>query len=164
MKILIIGQAPSKREQKVPYDTTMLYEMLSWVGISKELAQKLFEFEAIYNEFPGSEGAKHFKPTKEQMDKHWEETLETKVQMAYTVILLGNVARDYFNSKPRTYSCSTLVLEMIHPSYRNRMRINESKEKIISTFREALGNEYPEYSKMFDPELFKVYFENDGNA
>lgn len=141
MKILIIGQAPGKREQKVPYDTTMLYEMLSWVGIEKDSAQHLFEFEAVSCEFPGSEGAKHFKPTKEQMDKHWMNTLETKVQIANTIILLGNVARDYFYSKPRTYSCNTQVFSLIHPSYRNRARINAGKEDIISILKAALDNE-----------------------
>lgn len=158
MKILIIGQAPGKKEQKVPYDTTMLYEMLSWVNIDKNLAQKLFEFEAIYNEFPGSEGSKHFKPTKEQMDKHWMNTLETKVQIANTVILLGKVAQEYFYSKPKTYSCNLLVLEMIHPSYRNRMRIIESKEKIKSTLEEAMNHEY---NDLFDPKTLYKYFEND---
>lgn len=39
-KILIIGQAPPLQKQDVPYDTTMLYEWLSEIGISKEKAQK----------------------------------------------------------------------------------------------------------------------------
>ena len=35
MKILIIGQAPAAVKQEVPYDTTYLYTMLEWIGISK---------------------------------------------------------------------------------------------------------------------------------
>lgn len=161
MKILIIGQAPPAVKQSVPYDTTMLYDMFSWVGISKDLAQKMFEFEAVYNEFPGHGSSGHLKPIKEQMDKHWNETLEEKVQMANTVILLGNVARDYFYSKPKTYSCNLGVFELIHPSYRNAARIKASKEHITKVLQSALGNEYPEYHEVFDPEMFYYSYFNE---
>lgn len=50
-KIIIIGQAPPAVKQIVPYDTTLLYDMFSWVNISKEQAQELFEFEAMVDFF-----------------------------------------------------------------------------------------------------------------
>src|SRR6185312_4933999 len=52
-KILIIGQAKPAVEQEYPYDTTMLYSWLKEQGISKLHAQHIFEFEAVYQEFPG---------------------------------------------------------------------------------------------------------------
>ena len=98
-KILIIGQAPPAVKQATPYDTTMLYEILEWVGISKDSAQDLFDFDAVYNEFPGWENGKHRVPTKLEMEYHWDKVLETKVQLANKVILLGNVAKNFINSK-----------------------------------------------------------------
>lgn len=43
----------------------------------------------------------------------------------------------------------------------NRMRINESKEKIKSTLEEALNNEYDD---LFHSKTLYKYFENNGNA
>lgn len=130
-KILIIGQAPLAVKQVFPYDTTMLYVMLSWVGITNVQAQSMFEFEAVCNVFPGHGANGHNKPTREQMDKHWNDTLETKVQAANKVILLGNVAKEYFYSKQKTWSCNLQVVELIHPSRRNYDRIMKDKNKII---------------------------------
>lgn len=137
-KILIIGQAPPAVKQSVPYDTTMLYEILEWVGISKDSAQDLFEFDAVYNEFPGWENGKHRVPTKLEMEYHWDEVLETKVQLADKVILLGNVAKNFINSKPKTWSCNTEFLELIHPSRLNYNRIIQDKEKITQKLKEFL--------------------------
>lgn len=50
-KILIIGQAPPAVNQRVPYDTTLLYDIFEWVGIDKEQAQNMFDFDAVYNKF-----------------------------------------------------------------------------------------------------------------
>lgn len=130
-KILIIGQALPAVKQTSPYDTTLLYDMLSWVGIDKEQAQKMFEFDAVCNEFTGHGQNGHLKPTQAQMNKHWDESLETKVQCADKVWLLGNVAKDYFNSKPKTWSCNLKVLETIHPSKRNYDRIMKQKNELI---------------------------------
>ena len=138
MKILVIGQAPPAVKQELPYDSTMLYEMLSWVGVTKEKAQELFEFEAVFNEFPGYGESGHLKPSVDQMNQHWNETLETKVQIANKVLLLGNVARDYFYSKPKTWSCGLEIFELIHPSKRNFARIMNSKEHIVKTLNHLL--------------------------
>lgn len=140
-KILIIGQAPPSVNQRVPYDTTMLYEILDWVGISKDSAQDLFEFDAVYNKFPGyGPNKEHLKPTQEQMDFYWEKELEEKVQLADKVILLGNVARDFLNSKPKTWPCNTEFLELIHPSRLNYNRIIQNKENITQKLKEFIYN------------------------
>jgi len=52
MKTLIIGQAPANQKQTYPYDTTQLYDWLNEIGISKEEAQNLFTFDAVYDKFP----------------------------------------------------------------------------------------------------------------
>jgi uracil-DNA glycosylase len=139
-KILIIGQAPPAVKQIVPYDTTMLYEILEWVDITKEEAQNIFEFDAVYNEFPGRDKltGSHLQPTQQQMDLYWDKVLETKVQLANKVILLGNVARNFINSKPKTWSCNTEFLELIHPSRLNYNRIIQNKEIITKQLKEFL--------------------------
>lgn len=138
-KILIIGQAPPAVNQRVPYDTTMLYEILSWVNITKEDAQNIFEFDAVYNKFPGKDPlGGHLKPSQEQMDLYWNESLESKVQLADRVILLGNVAKDFINSKPKTWSSNKQFLELIHPSRLNYNRIIFNKENITNKLKEFL--------------------------
>lgn len=139
MKILIIGQAPALKEQKLPYDTTLLYTMLEWVGITKEQAQGMFEFEAVSNVYNGSKNSKHIKPTKEQMDAHWNNTLETKVQCANKVWLVGDVAKKYFYSKPKTWSCNLEILETIHPSRINYFRIMPKKDELTETLKSFLN-------------------------
>ena len=138
-KILIIGQAPPAVNQRVPYDTTMLYEMLSWVDITQDSAQNIFEFDAVYNKFPGyGPNKEHLKPTQQQMDEYWEQELEGKIQLADKVILLGNVARDFINSKSKTWSCNIEFLELIHPSRLNYNRIIQNKENITNKLKKFL--------------------------
>jgi uracil-DNA glycosylase len=138
MKTLIIGQAPANQKQTYPYDTTQLYDWLSEIGISKEEAQNLFTFDAVYDKFPGfDENGGHLKPSRFQMDEYWERSLEFKVQLADKIILLGNVARDYFYSKDKTYSCNTEIFELIHPSKRNIGLYKQNKESILNILREA---------------------------
>lgn len=138
-KILIIGQALPEKPQEVPYDSTMLYDWFKECGISKEEAQDMFEFEAVYNRFPGRDvNGGHLKPTREQMDLHWDETLETKIQMADRIILLGNVAKNYFWSKPKTWSCNLQVLEIMHPSKLNYNLYQKNKDTVINKFKKFL--------------------------
>lgn len=130
-KILIIGQAPAIRKQSVPYDTTMLYTMLDWVGISKDQAQIMFEFEALTDEFPGLyKKGHHAKPTKEAIAKHWSEVLENKVICADKVWLLGTPAKEFFYKQEKRYSCNLSVMESYHPSRRNYSKIMAAKEDI----------------------------------
>lgn len=137
-KILIIGQAPPAVEQEYPYDTTMLYDWFKEVNISKEQAQDMFEFEAVFDKFPGYGENGHLKPTKEQMDSHWK-VLEEKIQLTDKVLLLGNVAKEYFLSKPKTWSCDIKVCYLLHPSKRNFAAYQKSKEYILKKLKEFLN-------------------------
>ena len=139
-KILIIGQAPGIRNQKVPYDTTLLYEMLSWVGVTKEQAQTMFEFEAMSAEFPGKVKSSHKTPTQEEMHLHWGNVLEPKVILADKVWLLGKVASKYFHSLPKTWSCNLEIIETFHPSRRNYSKIMKQKEAITTLLSEFLNS------------------------
>lgn len=141
MKILVIGQAPPANKQVIPYDTTQIYTWLKEsCDISMWEAQRMFEFEAIYNEFPGFDAnGGHLKPSKEQMDKHWTETLETKVQLADKVWVLGNVARDYIATKPKTWGCTTEWLYTMHPSKRNLYTFNQNKERILKSIKDFIN-------------------------
>ena len=137
-KVLIIGQAPPAVKQSVPYDTTLLYEMLEWVDITKEDAQNLFEFDAIYGEFPGfDENGGHKKPTQQQIEEYWVTTLSTKVTNAQSVLVLGNVAKDFIKSIEEVYPYKKFVY-LIHPSKRNYSRIMESRSYITNQLYKIL--------------------------
>lgn len=134
-KILIIGQAPPAKAQQVPYDSTMLYEWLNEVGITKDKAQEMFEFEALVDTFPGKGKNGHFAPKKADIDEYWQCTLKAKVLQADKVWLLGRLANAYVSKKvenmlifdeikTQKYLCT------MHPSKRNRHLYNKYKKKI----------------------------------
>ena len=139
-RILIIGQAPPAVTQSLPYSTTMLYSWLEEVGIDSNQAQSMFDFEAVSNKFPGFKmGGGHLPPSAEDMDNHWKNTLQSKVECADKIWLLGGVARDYFYSKDKTWSCNMEILETIHPSSRNKGLYKQNKETIITNIRNFLN-------------------------
>lgn len=113
--------------------------MLEWVGISKEQAQGLFEFEAVSNVFPGSvKNRGHLRPTEEEMTKHWQTTLCRKVEEASGIWIMGRVASKFFygqfKSSPPSYFGHN-VIETIHPSRRNYSKIMAQKELITSLIK-----------------------------
>lgn len=135
-KILIVGQAPANQKQQYPYDTTQLYNWLAEVGVSKEQAQELFIFDAVYDKFPGfdSKGG-HLKPTREQMDEYWERDLKYKVDSVDKILLLGNVSKTYFAQKEIK---NKEIYTLIHPSTRNIGIYNQNKESILSTLKKIV--------------------------
>lgn len=136
MKILIIGQAPPAVTQQLPYDTTMLYDWLHECGISKDLARCMFTFESVYNKFTGyDDKGGHLIPTKDQMDAYWESDLELQVQSHNKIWVLGNVARNYLETKDKTWSCNTEFLYTIHPSKRNFSLYLKNKLSILANIK-----------------------------
>jgi len=137
-KILIIGQSPPSPDvvQKVPYDTTMLYEMLSWVGISKDQAQNLFEFEALTDVFPGyAKMSGHKVPSSEAKAIYWDSTLKDKIANHSRIILLGRESQKYVEKRwPEKYNDKN-TLCLIHPSIRNSGKIKEHKEIITNLLK-----------------------------
>ena len=135
-KILIIGQAPPAVKQTLPYDTTMLYDMFSWVGITKEKAQELFEFEAMVDFFTGHSESGHLKPTMDQMKEYYERALKEKISKSDKVIVLGRVAQkaliDLHALKGKQ------VVYLVHPSRRNYNIITHQKETIIKSLKSIL--------------------------
>lgn len=137
MKILIIGQAPGFQKQNVPYDTTMLYTWLDECGISKESAQDIFDFEAVSNVFPGFDAnGGHLKPSLDAMLRHWQTTLEGKVIRSDKIILLGNAAKEFFYSQPKSRNLN--ILELPHPSKRNYALYQKNKVKILTSLKEFM--------------------------
>jgi hypothetical protein len=137
-KILIIGQALPAKQQTVPYDSTMLYDWLQEAcNISIEQAQDMFEFDAVYGyEFPGhTKQSGHKPPTQKQMKKYWDEVLQTKMECANKVWILGSVAKNFIDKQPRTWSCNLEVLETIHPSRRNIFAYRNDKENILKSIK-----------------------------
>lgn len=140
-KILIIGQAPPAVNQAVPYDTTLLYEMFSWVNISKEQAQDKFEFESACNVFPGFTTARgHKAPSLKQMTDHWEKTLFNKFFQAKKIIILGKVAGTFLMTKTFGHANIPEIIYLLHPSKRNYSKIITDKENIIKKLNFILNH------------------------
>lgn len=130
-KILIIGQAPPSPTtyQEVPYSTTLLYDMLGWVGITKERAQDMFEFEAMTDKFPGYGASGHKPPSKAEALYHYSHVLIHKIANADKIILLGSVAKNFFEEAD-LFHTNRRWLCLIHPSRRNYDRIMKDKAGI----------------------------------
>lgn len=143
-KILIIGQAPPLQKQEYPYDTTMLYKWLEEVGITKEEAQDIFEFEAMTDLPPKvSENGSHIPPSQKEMKSYWKRVLEPKAANARKIILLGAVPRNFFKRDKffeRSDKNGFKVLSLIHPSTRNFKMYNDNKEKITTLLKEILND------------------------
>ncbi len=141
MKILIIGQAPPAVKQEVPYDTTLLYDMLAWAGIEKSKAQELFVFDAITDAFPGHGENGHLKPTKEMFVDYLQRGLMQKIEDAEKVIILGRVAFDFLTEHPQTNIelATKRVLSLVHPSKRNYARIMKDKNRITELLNNFLS-------------------------
>lgn len=145
-KILIIGQAPNLRPQAVPYDTTLLYKILEWVGVSKEQAQDMFEFEALVTEFPGhTKAGGHKPPLRPAIEKHFD-VLYQKADLSKRVISLGASARkewargDFFSITPSRFDPDVMVLSLPHPSTRCWKLIMDNKDKIITNLKIFINN------------------------
>ena len=134
-KILVIGQAPPDQKQTLPYDTTMLYDWLEELGISKDQAQHIFDWEAVCPVFVGRyENGGHRIPPAKLMFDHWKAVLEDKVIGANKVWVLGGVARDFIETMEnihRSWSCNTEFFYSIHPSKRNLYHFRQVKDKMM---------------------------------
>ena len=141
-KILIIGQAPPLQKQNIPYDTTMLYEWLSEIGIDQIPAQQIFDFEAMTDKLPKiSSSGSHIPPSKEEMKDYFKRVLKRKIENSKKIILLGASPRNFFGKKDffkRYDKNGYKVLSLIHPSTRNRSMYNTNKEKILSLLKEII--------------------------
>lgn len=131
-RILIIGQAPPAVKQGVPYDTTMLYDWLNELGISKGQAQELFDFDAVYDKFPGfdSKGG-HLKPSNEQMEEYYDRSLKMKLEACKSVLVLGAVAKKFIETK----TIDKPIYFTIHPSKRNYSLYIKNKDGILAEIK-----------------------------
>lgn len=138
-KILIIGQAPPAVKQTVPYDTTLLYEIFSWVGIGKGEAQEMFEFEAVSNKFPGHGVNGHLKPSTEEINYHFKNVLRQKILDAEKIIVLGNIAKTALLERGIiSFKNYDNLIYLPHPSRRNYSLIMNQKKDIIKRLEKIL--------------------------
>lgn len=137
MKILIIGQAPPAVKQKIPYDTTLLYDMLSWVGITLEEAQDMFDFDAMVDKFPGHSKTGHKKPDYQEVLAHYRHVLKPKIIKADKIIVLGKVAEGYIKEREVLYP-DKKFLYLIHPSKRNYAQVYREKTEITKKLKEFI--------------------------
>lgn len=136
-KILIIGQAPPAVTQGVPYDTTMLYSWLEEIDISKEQAQELFTFDAVYDKFPGHGQTGHLKPTQEQMEEYYHRSLQHTLINHRKVVVLGAVAKEFLRLK--MIAATHQVLMFMHPSTRNYAQFQKQKVHILRSLKEFIS-------------------------
>lgn len=136
MKILVIGQAPPAVKQVLPYDTTMFYDWIGELGIKKEDAWKHFEFDAVYDQFPGKDSKGHKKPTEEQMEEYWNRALKEKVKAHKRILILGTVAWLFLGNKPEMKDKN--VAATIHPSKFNHQRYNDNKQQVLNEIKSLL--------------------------
>lgn len=139
-KILIVGQSLPAVKQELPYDTTMLYEWLNEVGVSKNMAQDMFEFDAVYGYgFLGfnSDGS-HKLPTQDDKDKYWNEVLKDRVKGADKIWIVGKVAEGFLLSKGVVFDKDIIITP--HPSYRNRALYNRNKEAVLNKIKGLINN------------------------
>lgn len=137
-KILIIGQAPPAVKQSIPYDTTMLYETLSWVNISVDDAQNMFDFDAVYDKFPGYNAKGHITPTQEQMEEYWSRSLRQKVINSQKIIVFGKVAENFIRGILPFGITQSRWLFMMHPSRINYFRIKQNQDIITGQLERFL--------------------------
>lgn len=159
-KILIIGQAPAAQKQQVPYDTTMLYDWLVEIGINKKIAQSLFDFDAVFGEFPGyDENGGHKVPDDVQMKQHYDVVLKSKIEKADRIIILGKVAEKFLNSIQGEPLAGKKVIYLIHPSKRNFSLYQKSKENILT----LLSNIVYDYIVDDEPSAMDVRDQDTGD-
>lgn len=116
--------------------------MLEWVGISKEQAQDMFEFDAISSEFPGKTKTNgHKKPSKEAIKSHFKNVLERKLIDHDKIILLGRSAIDEIMPDASFFQIAQngllmdYALILPHPSRRNYSLIMNRKDRITELLK-----------------------------
>lgn len=133
----MIGQAPPAQEQEIPYDTTMMYEWLQELGITKEQAQDMFEWDAVYDMFTGYNwSGNHKTPTQQQMNDYWERGLKEKVEKADKIWTLGRVAEDFLIDK---IDDTKEWYSTMHPSTRNRYKYQLCKDNFINGLKDFIN-------------------------
>lgn len=137
-KILIIGQAPPAQAQKVPYDTTMLYDWLALAGskISKDNALEKCSFFAVCDVFTGFGSGGHQPPTLAQMQECYIRYLEHQIAQHHKIWVVGAVAKKFLSDKLH----GKIVLHTIHPSKRCYFQFMQNKEAIINSIANFLGD------------------------
>lgn len=135
-KILIIGQAPPAVNQSLPYDTTMFYDWLNEIGIGKNEAQTMFDFDAIYDKFPGyNSNGGHLKPNEKQMEDYWNRELKSKVEKCKSILVLGSCSRDFIKTK----SIDKPMAFIIHPSKRNYSLYLNNQNNILNEIKNLIA-------------------------
>lgn len=141
-KILIIGQAPPAQAQKVPYDTTMLYDWLALAGseINKNNANDRCDFFAVCDVFTGFGDGGHLPPNLQQMTECYERYLRQQIAMHQRIWIVGAVAKKFLQDK---IPSDKTILHTIHPSKRCYNHFMLNKDSIISQIKVFLNSDAP---------------------
>lgn len=140
-KILIIAQAPPLKGQAKPMDSTLLSTWLKDAGFEFADLSEVFDFDAVYNEFPGKTSTgSHKAPSRAQMEAYWP-TLRDKVLKAKRIWLMGKTAHDFvYREKHRVIGVGRRVITTLHPSKRNLHKYRQEKNEVVKAIQYLFEN------------------------
>lgn len=95
-KAIIIGQAPPRKLDDIPFKKTRLYKWFLKVGITPDELLQICTFEALIDFFPGNGNKGDNKPTMKQINQHIPKIIskisKKEIQL---VIPVGKMAIEY---------------------------------------------------------------------
>lgn len=95
-QILIIGQAPPEKKYAVPFSGTRLYNWFERIGINKQTAVDLIEFEALVDKFPGKNNKGHAIPDTQSILEHLPLLAKKIIDNKFDLIIpVGKLAIQY---------------------------------------------------------------------
>lgn len=130
---LIIGQAPPEKNYQIPFSGTRLYHWFMTIGITKDEAITLFDFDALANNFLGKKNNKHIIPNEFEINQHIPSLIKKinegdfkaiipvgKLAIQYTLNIKPDlekvIGREFYESTFNKKAKSTLVIPLPHPS------------------------------------------------
>jgi uracil-DNA glycosylase len=90
---LIIGQAPAKPPVERPFGRTKLYAWFDTIGFDKARMDRLFDYDSLVADFPGSGKSGHLPPAPEKMKAYRPKLLAQVAAQNYQLIIpVGKMA------------------------------------------------------------------------
>lgn len=154
---LIIGQAPAEKNYDLPFGRTRLFQWFTNIGITKEDALSLFDFDALVPSFPGKKNGKHVIPTEVEIKNNIPRLVQKiKSHNFFVVIPVGKLAIKYtlniepdladiigkkFLQSPFTQNIKpVIIVPLPHPSGLSTWSFNESNKTKLNSALQIIKN------------------------
>lgn len=119
--------------------------MLAEIGVNKEQAVAIFDFDALSDKFLGkNKNGGHNVPKSEDIECHFP-SLYMKADKYKKVICFGRKAvnewarGDFYSTSPSRFGEDIKVLSLPHPSRRNYMLLKNNWEQIVRLLNEFVN-------------------------